>query len=106
MRSPLRTYARNLDWKDDLSLWSSAVETVPGSAKAHYNLAKALEAIPGRMSQAIAEYRESLRIDPDHADVHNNLANALLAVPGGMPEAIAEYQAAMRLAARPRGTAQ
>ncbi len=92
-----RTYARNLDWKDDLSLWSSAVETVPGSAKAHYNLAKTLEAIPGRMSQAVAEYRESLRIDPDHTDVHNNLANALLAVPGGMPEAIAEYQAAMRL---------
>lgn len=93
----VRTYARNLDWKDDFSLWSSAVETVPGSAKAHYNLAKALEAIPGRTSQAIGEYRESLRIDPDHADVHNNLANALLAVPGGMPEAIAEYQAAMRL---------
>ena len=92
-----RTYARNLDWKDDFSLWSSAVDAVPGSAKAHYNLAKALEAKPGRMPQAIAEYRESLRIDPDHADVHNNLANALSAIPGRMPEAIAEYQAAMRL---------
>ncbi len=92
-----RTYARNLDWKDDLSLWSSAVDAVPGSAKAHYNLAKALEAIPGRMPQAIAEYRESLRIDADHADVHNNLANALSALPGHMSEAIAEYQAAMRL---------
>src|SRR5581483_10561927 len=39
----VRTYARNLDWKDDLSLWSSAVEVVPGSAKAHYNLARVLE---------------------------------------------------------------
>ncbi len=92
-----RTYARNLDWKDDLSLWSSAVEAVPGSAKAHYNLAKALEAIPGRMPQAIAEYRESLRIDPDPVDVHNNLANALLATPGRLQDAIAEYRAATRL---------
>lgn len=92
-----RTYARNLDWKDDLSLWSSAVDAVPGSARAHYNLAKTLEPIPGRTPQAIAEYRESLRIDPDEADVHNNLANALLAIPGRLPEAIAEYKAAMRL---------
>ncbi len=92
-----RTFARNFDWKDELSLWSSAVKAVPGSSKAHYNLAKALESLPGRMPDAIAEYRESLQIDGDHADVHNNLANALSAIPGRMPEAIAEYQAAMRL---------
>ncbi len=92
-----RTYARNFDWKDELSLWSSAVSAVPGSAKAHYDFAKALEPLPGRMPEAIVEYRESLRIDGNHADVHNNLANALAEVPGRMPEAIAEYQAAMRL---------
>ncbi|HXS95550.1 MAG TPA: tetratricopeptide repeat protein [Candidatus Limnocylindrales bacterium] len=91
-----RTYARNLDWKDELSLWTSAVAVVPDSAKAHYDLAKALEATPGRAIEAIAEYRESLRIDPGHADVHDNLANALSAIPGHMPEAIAEYQAALR----------
>jgi tetratricopeptide (TPR) repeat protein len=94
-----RTYARNLDWHDELSLWSSAVSVSPGSAKAHYNLAKALESLPGRMPEAIAEYRASLRIDSDHADVHDNLANALAAIPGKLPEAIAEYQAALRTAA-------
>ena len=93
-----RTYARNLDWQDELSLWSSTVNVSPGSAKAHYNLGKALESLPGRLPDAIAEYRASLRIDPDHADVHNNLANALSAIPGGVPDAIAEYQAALRLA--------
>jgi tetratricopeptide (TPR) repeat protein len=92
-----RTYARNFDWKDELSLWSSAVNVCPGSAKAHYNLGKALESLPGRVPEAIAEYRASLRIDPDHADVHNNLANALSAVPGRLPEAITEYQVAMRM---------
>jgi tetratricopeptide (TPR) repeat protein len=92
-----RTYARNFDWKDELSLWRSAVNVCPGSAKAHYNLGKALESLPGRLPEAIAEYRASLRIDPDHADVHNNLANALSAVPGRLPEAIAEYQVALRM---------
>jgi tetratricopeptide (TPR) repeat protein len=92
-----RTYARNLDWKDELSLWTSAVNVGPGSAKAHYNLGKALETLPGRLPEAIAEYEASLRIDPDHADVHDNLANALAAMPGRLPEAIAHYQAALRL---------
>jgi tetratricopeptide (TPR) repeat protein len=92
-----RTYARNFDWKDDLSLWTSAVKVCPGSAKAHYNLAKTLESLPGRTAEAIAEYRNSIRIDPNHADVHNNLANALSAIPGRMPEAIEEYEVALRL---------
>jgi tetratricopeptide (TPR) repeat protein len=92
-----RTYARNLDWKDELSLWTSAVNVSPGSAKAHYNLGKALETLPGRLPEAMAEYQESLRIDPDHADAHDNLANALSAMPGRLPQAIAHYQAALRL---------
>jgi tetratricopeptide (TPR) repeat protein len=92
-----RTYARNSDWKDELSLWTSAVNVCPGSAKAHYNLGKVLEVLPGRSSDAIAEYRISIRIDPNHADVHTNLANALSAMPGRLPEAIAEYRAALRI---------
>ena len=92
-----RTYARNPDWKDELSLWTSAAHVCPGSAKAHYNLGKALEVLPGRLPDAIAEYRVSLRIDPDHADVHTNLANALSAMPGGLAEAMAQYQAALRI---------
>ena len=92
-----RTYARNLDWKDDLSLWTSAVNVSPGSAKAHYNLGKTLETLPGRRTEAIAEYQASLRIDPDHADVHDNLANALSNIPDRLPQAIGEYRAALRL---------
>jgi protein O-mannosyl-transferase len=92
-----RTYARNQDWKDELSLWTSAVTVTPGNAKAHYNLANTLEILPGRQPEAIAEYQAALRIDPNHADVHYNLANALSAVPGGLPEAVTEYQAALRI---------
>ncbi|HTX36433.1 MAG TPA: tetratricopeptide repeat protein, partial [Bryobacteraceae bacterium] len=92
-----RTYARNQDWKDELSLWTSAVTVSPASAKAHYNLANTLEILPGRLPEAIAEYRAALRIDPNPADVHYNLANALSAIPGQLPEAVAEYQAALRV---------
>lgn len=92
-----RTYVRNQDWKDELSLWTSAVTVSPGNAKAHYNLANTLEILPGRQPEAISEYQAALRIDPNHADVHYNLANALSTVPGRQPEAIAEYQAALRI---------
>lgn len=37
-----RTYIRNADWTDDVTLWRSAVSSVPASAKAHRALAEAL----------------------------------------------------------------
>jgi tetratricopeptide (TPR) repeat protein len=92
-----RTYARNFDWQDGISLWTSAVDVCPGSARAHYNLAKELEHIPGRLPQAIAEYREAVRIEPDGADAHDNLGNALSGIPGRLPEAVAEFREAVRL---------
>jgi tetratricopeptide (TPR) repeat protein len=92
-----RTYARNFDWRDDLSLWASAVEVCPESARPHYNLGRELERIPDRLPEAIAEYQAALRIEPDRADAHTNLGNALSGIPGRLPEAIAEYQAALRI---------
>ena len=91
-----RTHIRNFDWQDSLTLWTSAVDVCPGSAKPHYNLAIELERIPGRLPEAIAEYREAVRIEPDRADAHDNLANALSGIPGRLPEAIDEYRAALR----------
>jgi tetratricopeptide (TPR) repeat protein len=41
-----RTYARNGDWLDERSLWSSAVESSPNSYKAHQHLASVLAAPP------------------------------------------------------------
>jgi protein O-mannosyl-transferase len=91
-----RTHTRNFDWQDGLSLWTSTVDVCPGSARPHYNLANELEHIPGRLPEAIAEYREAVRIEPDRADAHDNLGNALSGIPGRLPEAIDEYRAALR----------
>jgi tetratricopeptide (TPR) repeat protein len=91
-----RTYARNFDWQDDLSLWTSAVSACPASVRARLNLGGALAEIPGREPEAVAEYQAALRIDPNDARAHYDLGNAALHAPGRLEEAIAEYQAALR----------
>jgi tetratricopeptide (TPR) repeat protein len=91
-----RTYARNFDWRDELTLWSSAVSVNPGSYKTHAELANALAQIPGRLPEAVAEYQAALRIRPDFAEGHQNLGNAFMQMPGHLAEAAEEYRAALR----------
>ena len=91
----LRTYARNFDWRDDESLWTSAIHAYPESARPHNNLGNVLLArsdLPG----AAAEFEAALRIRPDYAEAHYNLGKMLAQIPGRLAEAIAEYQAALR----------
>src|SRR5208283_3199737 len=92
-----RTYARNFDWIDERSLWTSAVDVSPGSAKTHYNLGNALARLPGRLPDAIAEYQAALRIRPDYAEARTNLGLALVNSGGPLQEAVAEYEAALRI---------
>ena len=92
-----RTYARNFDWLDDLSLWTSAVNVCPGSAQAHANLGVALVNSGGPLPEAIAEYEAALRINPDLAEAHDDLGNALSQLPGRLPDAIAQHEAALRI---------
>ncbi len=92
-----RTYARNFDWNDELSLWSSAVKVVPEDALAHMSLGNALGKIPGRSADSMAEFRTALRIFPNDGQVHYNLGRALAQMPGRMPDAVAEFQTALRI---------
>ena len=92
-----RTYARNIDWQDALSLWHSAVDVSPENCKAHNNLGIALLPVPGRLPDAIEEFQTALRIYPEYTETHFNLASAFARVPGKLPDAISEYQAALRI---------
>jgi tetratricopeptide (TPR) repeat protein len=92
------TYARNSDWRDELSLWTSAVNTYPQSARPHNNRGQALSRIPGRSSDAVAEFRAAIQIRPDYALAHYNLGTALLQTQTHLPEAISEFETAARLA--------
>jgi tetratricopeptide (TPR) repeat protein len=91
-----RTYARNFDWQDEATLWTSVTDANPDDALAHLNLGNALLEIPGRMPDAISEYQRAVRIYPNYAEAHNNLG-AILLQSGRITEAVAEYQAAVRL---------
>jgi tetratricopeptide (TPR) repeat protein len=92
-----RTYSRNFDWHDGLSLWSSAVDVYPNSARPHMNLGLALAEMPGRLPDAIAQYETALRIFANSSQEHYNLGLALAQTPGRTQDAISEFQAALRI---------
>ena len=50
----------------------------------------------GRIGEAITQYEQTLRIEPDYAEAHCNLGIALEKA-GRMPEAIQHYKRALKL---------
>jgi tetratricopeptide (TPR) repeat protein len=91
------TIQRNEDYRSELTIWNDTVAKRPNNERAHNNLGRALEKIPGRLDDAIGQYQEALRLDPSFAEAHNNLGVAWGKTPGRLSEAIAEYEAALRL---------
>jgi len=59
-----RTYARNLDWLDDLSLWTSAVDVCPESAKAHNNLGRPWQNYPAGCRTRLSSTRRRCALNP------------------------------------------
>jgi protein O-mannosyl-transferase len=92
-----RTYARNFDWHDGVTLWTSAIQVSPNAARAHNNLGYEFTRIRGRMPEAVAEYETALRIRPDYPEAHYNLGNAFLQTSRPL-DAIDQYQSALRSA--------
>jgi tetratricopeptide (TPR) repeat protein len=82
-------------WQDDITLFSHAIVVTKNNDTAHLNLGFALEKAD-RKTEAMAEYRAALKLDPDRAETHNNLAN-LLDDAGHPDAALAEYQEALRI---------
>ena len=78
-----RTYARNFDWLDERSLWTSAVDACPGSAKAHTNLGNALSERPAGCRTPSPSIKPPCGSIPIYAEAHHNLGNALSQLPGG-----------------------
>ena len=89
------TLRRNLDYQSDTRLWADVAAKRPRSPRARTNFGLRL-ANQGRLREAIAEYREALRLQPSLAEAHNNLGVAL-AEQGGYDEAIVLYREALRV---------
>ena len=64
-------------------------------AQAHNSLGSQLFDA-GRFSEAVGQYQQALRIDPDYAEAHGKLGIALVRL-GRLPEAIEQYQQALRI---------
>ena len=60
------------------------------------NIGNVLSQMPGRISDAIVEWKIALTLDPDLTNTHYQLGMALSRLPGRMPEAIEELEAAGR----------
>jgi len=77
------------------ALWRDTVEKNPNVWVAHYNLGNAyLQA--GRIEDAIEQYDQAVRIEPDHQEVQNNLAFALLQA-GRVSDAIVHLEEVVRI---------
>ncbi|HTS17364.1 MAG TPA: tetratricopeptide repeat protein [Verrucomicrobiae bacterium] len=77
-----------------LALFERAIQ-LNNNVEAHYNLGLTLHRA-GRLADAIAQYREALRIMPDYAEAHNNLGFALQQM-GRLPEAMEHFHQALRI---------
>jgi len=88
------TWRQNMMYRNAETLYRTTLAKNPESWMAHNNLGQLLDQ-SGRTGEAIAEYRESLRLKPD-ARVHFNLGVAL-ASEGRIGEAILHYEAALKL---------
>jgi hypothetical protein len=69
-----RTWARNADWHDDLSLMRATLATSPASFKSHKLAAGLYDSDPSRFTidQVLAEAEKGLAILDPVADWHNN----------------------------------
>lgn len=92
-------------WLEVAAAYSELIATTPEDASAHRALGEVLLRGLGRADDALAAFRQSVRLDPDDAEAHGLMAAALNAV-GRPADAVRAYEDALRidpgyLAARP-----
>jgi tetratricopeptide (TPR) repeat protein len=90
------TWRQSGMYRDAETLYRATLARNPTCWVAHYNLGDALNGLPGRQAEVIAEWETALRYKPDFAEAHNNLATILSNIPGRVPEAIGHYEQALR----------
>jgi hypothetical protein len=88
------TIQRNLEWRNNESLFSSGVRTDPASPAAHYNLGTALME-KGELESAAREWGKALAIDPAYSDALVQMGT-LAAVRGDLTGAERFYLAALQ----------
>ncbi len=82
------TYARNILWKDKISLWEDVVRKSPSSPNALNNLGNAYSE-KDMHEKAIEFYMKSIALSPSFSLAHANLGSALASI--GKPDMAIEH---------------
>jgi tetratricopeptide (TPR) repeat protein len=82
-------------WHDDLAVWNRVLAVTHDNAAAHENLGVVLDE-QGRHDEAVKEWLEAVRLNPNLAEAHHRLGNAF-ATRGRFNEAIQHYTRALEL---------
>jgi Flp pilus assembly protein TadD len=90
------TWQQSGMYRSPETLYRETLTRNPNSYMAHQNLGNLLLDTPGRINDAISEFEEALRLEPNIPEVHNSLGSAFMSV-GRLPEATAEFETAVRL---------
>lgn len=91
----VRSVARNRDWRDSYSLWSSATRAGFHTTRVHTALGSALFT-RGEVPEAVQAYRRAIQLNSLNPQPHSLLGYALKAQ-GKLDEAAAAYHEAVRL---------
>jgi len=97
-----RTYLRNRDYASELRMLEDTFVKAPRNERPRYNLGRVLNNLghasveAGNASEAVAQLRRALELDPNHANAHNNLGRALTLL-GQFDEAIVHFQKAIAM---------
>ncbi|MEE9614975.1 MAG: tetratricopeptide repeat protein [Thermodesulfobacteriota bacterium] len=88
-------YARNLVWKDLVSLWGDVVAKSPGNARGYSNLGYAYY-YEGRPDEAALNFEKATTLRPDLPEPHYNLG-VVYSIRGRHLDAVGEYKKALAL---------
>ncbi len=71
----VKTFSRNIIWKDQCTLWQTTVEVSPDSFRAHNNLGRCYS---NRMSMdsSIIEFKKAIELNPSDGDLYKNVGSA------------------------------
>ncbi|MBU2577912.1 tetratricopeptide repeat protein, partial [Patescibacteria group bacterium] len=90
----VRTIYRNMDWKNQDTLWIAAGKTSPSSPQNHNNLGD-LYARRGEFEKAVESFQTAIKLLPNYGDAYHNLANTYLQM-GKLDLAKQNYEQAIK----------
>jgi len=90
----VRTIFRNMDWKNEDTLWFATGKTSPSDPKTHNNLGD-VYGRQGNLEKSAEEFKIAIKLNPKYADAYHNLGNTYKQM-GRVDDAMINYQLAIK----------